>query len=113
MRTLITVLVGFSLLLGIFDGSLGLLRFLLVLFTFRLRLHDIVHQVVNVLIINLLVRVIVLGSHRLLPLGLALVVDSLLLTPLTFHIYTIKMIHCTIFGIALAFTMLRVPLEVS
>ena len=94
--------IGFCLFFNFLRWTLCLLGLLIFLLALLLRLHNVIHKIVNVLIINLFFWVIVLG-WLLLPLCLALVIHEFLLLSMAFHIHT-KMLHCTILCKAFALT---------
>jgi len=70
--------IGFCLFFNFLRWTLCLLGLLIFLLALLLRLHNVIHKIVNVLIINLFFWVIVLG-WLLLPLCLALVIHEFLL----------------------------------
>jgi hypothetical protein len=84
--------------------SLALLGLLLVFFTLLLRLHNVVHKVVEVLIIHLLVGVVVLGRLCIKLLPCALVVSPagafLLGSPRPLPRYAVKVVGDAVLGIA-------------
>ena len=88
--------------LDVVSSSLALLCLFLVFFTLLLRLHNVVHKVVEVLIIHLLICVVVLGRLCIELLPLALVPGAFLLSssPLPLPRYPVKVIGDAVLGVA-------------
>ena len=92
-----------SFFLIVFSCPFTLLRLLLVLFTLLLRLHDVVHKVVQVFIIHLFVSVVILCRLCLKLFALAFVTSTFLLAaPLPLPCYPVEVISHAIFGITSA-----------
>ena len=100
------------LLLNVFSCPFSLLRILLFLFTLLLRLHDVVHEVVEVFIIDLFVSVVILRRICLKLLALAFISSPFLLPTSLPLPHAVKVISSTILGKAAAhtFSALSLPL---